>query len=95
MATKYFNLGSVLMAIFIFFITGLFSWFGNETMVNSKANVKFDDSIVFLNRTITKFGATVDTFTKRIKKIEDREHHLDMTLYKMKVDIDSLKDRNQ
>ena len=91
MATKYFNAGSALMAIFIFMITGLFSWFGNTTLNNRDQSTK---TVEVLKRVDYTMGVLNKTLEKVAKHEEDNEklaRENSRSLYKLTLDVAELK----
>lgn len=81
MAIKYATIGSALMAIFIFIITGLFSWFGNATLNNHDANTKFVISIQQLNKSINKLNDNIKDISQNIT-----ENKINIVKNSLKID---------
>ena len=87
MATKYFNAGSALMAVFIFFITGLFSWFGNTAVSNREQSIKTVQVLSNLDKTLVSINSNIQHLNSKIEKVSDKEIENEKKLYKLFVDI--------
>jgi len=87
MMLKGFQLGSALMAIFIFFITGIFSWVGTQTLSNSKQNIRLASTNVAVVKAVDRLNSTLDRVTDRIIKIEDSEHQIDGRVIKLEEKV--------
>lgn len=83
---KVFNAGGMLMAIFIFFITGLFSWFGTTTMNNKEESIKTTQVLINLNNTLKNINGNIEHLNYRIKTIANKELENEKKIYKIFVD---------
>ncbi|NOX15949.1 MAG: hypothetical protein GXP61_07995 [Epsilonproteobacteria bacterium] len=75
------------MAIFIFFITGIFSWVGTQTLSNSKQNIRLASTNVAVVKAVDRLNSTLDRVTDRIIKIEDSEHQIDGRVIKLEEKV--------
>lgn len=84
---KLFNAGGMLMAIFIFFITGLFSWFGHTTINNKEESIKTTQILINLNNTLKSINDNIQYLNVRIEKVADKEASNEKKLYELFVDV--------
>lgn len=91
MAVKYFNAGSALMAIFIFVITGLFSWFGSETINNSKQSISTIQVLKRVDYTMGVLNKTLEKVSKHEEENEKLARENSRSLYKLTLDVAELK----
>ena len=84
---KVFNVGGALMAIFIFFITGLFSWFGSTTLNNKEESIKTTQVLISLNNTLKSINKNIEHLNLRIEEVATKEAENEKKLYKLSVDV--------
>ncbi len=75
------------MSIFVFFITGLFSWFGAKTVGNSEDNIRLAATNTEVVHAIDRLNTTLTKMTNRIMLIEHNEHKLDNRLIRLEEHI--------
>jgi len=84
---RVFNAGGALMAIFIFVMTGLFSWFGNTAMDNKEESIKTTQVLISLNSTLKSINGNIEHLNDRIEKVANKEVENEKKLYRLFVEV--------
>jgi len=86
-SARSFSVGSVLMAVFIFFITGLFSWFGNTTLDNHTQSIQTVLVLKQLNKTLIGIDRNIQHLNSKIEKVAMKTVENEKKIYKLSVDV--------
>jgi len=77
---KSFSVGSILASLFIFTLTGIFTWLGNATISNSKQSIQTVVVLKNLNKTMRNLNI-------HLEKVDENFEEMNKRLYADEKDI--------